>query len=110
MTEMIKTAGANVAPAEVIEALLTIEGVREAYVLPLEDPVRGQRVAAALVADRDRGLDAKAIRAELRKNLSPFKIPTEIAFFESTEIPWTPTFKVRRHLLAEMIAERAGPG
>ena len=110
MTEMIKTAGANVAPAEVAEALLALEGVREAYVLPLADRVRGQRVAAALVVDRDRSPDAKAIQAELRNDLSPFKVPTEIAFFDSAEIPWTPTFKVRRHLLAEMIAERTGAG
>lgn len=58
----------------------------------------------------DRGLDAKTIRTELRKDLSPFKIPTDIAFFESAEIPWAPTFKIRRHLLAERIAERAGAG
>jgi acyl-CoA synthetase (AMP-forming)/AMP-acid ligase II len=108
MTELIKTAGANVAPAEVVDALLAIDGVREAYVLPLPDPLRGEVVSAAVVLDEDRGLDADVIRAELKKDLSPYKVPAVIASFRSEEIPWTPTFKVRRHELTGMILERSG--
>lgn len=107
MTEMIKTAGANVAPAEVTEAMLALDGVREVYVLPIPDAVRGEAVAAAVVLAEGTQLDAPAMRAALRKDLSPFKIPTTIAFLRSEEVPWTPTFKVRRHQLIEMILERA---
>jgi acyl-CoA synthetase (AMP-forming)/AMP-acid ligase II len=107
MTEMIKTSGANVAPAEVIDALLAISGIQEAYVLPRADPTRGELITAAVVADENAGLDAEIVRSELRKDLSPFKVPTSIAFFDSAEIPWTPTFKVRRHVLAEMIQDRS---
>jgi acyl-CoA synthetase (AMP-forming)/AMP-acid ligase II len=109
ITEMIKTAGANVAPAEVIDALRALEDVREAYVLPLPDARRGQVVAAAVVLDERSKLDADSIRAELKKDLSPFKVPAAIAFFSSEEIPWTPTFKVRRQQLTEMILQRANP-
>jgi acyl-CoA synthetase (AMP-forming)/AMP-acid ligase II len=110
MTEMIKTSGANVAPAEVVEALLAIDGIRDAYVLPVPDPVRGELVAAAVVAEPDTAVDPEAIRVELRKDLSPFKVPAMIAAFDSAEIPWTPTFKIRRHLLADMILERTEDG
>ena len=105
---MIKTSGANVAPAEVIDALLALDDIREAYVLPLPDRERGELVSAAVVLDEDSDLDAETITAELKKDLSPFKVPTTIAIFTSEEIPWTPTFKVRRHELTEMIVERAG--
>ena len=108
MTEMIKTSGANVAPAEVVEALLAIEGVREAYVLPLPDPLRGELVSAAVVLDESSPLDVAAIRVQLREDLSPYKVPSAIAIFRSEEIPWTPTFKVRHHQLTEMILERSG--
>jgi acyl-CoA synthetase (AMP-forming)/AMP-acid ligase II len=108
MTEMIKTAGANVAPAEVIEALLAIDGIAEAYVLPLPDPSKGELVSAAVVLESGCTLGAADIRKELRKDLSPYKVPTTIAIFKSGEIPWTATFKVRRHQLTEMILERAG--
>jgi acyl-CoA synthetase (AMP-forming)/AMP-acid ligase II len=110
MTEMIKTAGANVAPAEVVDALLALDGVREAYVVPLPDAVRGQVVAAAVVLDERSNLDADTIRTELKKDLSPFKVPVAIALFSSEEIPWTPTFKVRRQQLTEMISQRANLG
>ncbi len=106
MTEMIKTAGANGAPAEVIEALLALDDVHEAYVLPIADPVRGELIAAAVVLDDTSELDAAAIRAELKRDLSPYKVPATIAFFDSGDIPWTPTFKVRRHELTRMILEQ----
>ena len=108
MTEMIKTSGANVAPAEVIDALLALDDIREAYVLPLPDRVRGELVSAAVVLEDGSNLDAETITAELKKDLSPFKVPTAIAIFTSEEIPWTPTFKVRRRELTEMIVQRAG--
>lgn len=107
MTELIKTSGANVSPAEVQEALLALDGVHEAYVLPIPDPVRGQLVAAAVVPVAGRVLDPAALRQDLRQDLSPFKVPVAIAVFGSEEIPWTATFKVRRHELVRMIQERA---
>ena len=80
-----------------IEALLALDDVHEAYVLPIADPVRGELIAAAVVLDDTSELDAAAIRAELKRDLSPYKVPATIAFFDSGDIPWTPTFKVRRH-------------
>ena len=58
--DMIKTAGANVAPAEVVVALRQLDGVHEAYVMGLADPVRGQVVAAAVVPEHGAVLDAEA--------------------------------------------------
>jgi hypothetical protein len=63
-----------------------------------------------VVLDERGDLDADTIRTELKKDLSPFKVPTAIAIFSSEEIPWTPTFKVRRQQLTEMILQRANLG
>ena len=87
--------------------MLALEGVREAYVVPVADEVRGQLVAAAAVLDVSCDLDAAQIQTELKKDLSPYKVPSMIAIFKSDEIPWTPTFKVRTHTLADMIVSRA---
>ena len=70
--------------------------------------MRGELIAAAVVLDDTSELDAAAIRAELKRDLSPYKVPATIAFFDSGDIPWTPTFKVRRHELTRMIVQRAG--
>jgi acyl-CoA synthetase (AMP-forming)/AMP-acid ligase II len=44
----------------------------------------------------------------LRERLSSYKVPTLVAFFESGELPVTPTLKMRKPILAAMIRARAG--
>ena len=108
MTEMIKTSGANVSPAEVIDALLALDDIREAYVLPLPDP----RARRARVGGRGARRRQQPRRRDdhRRAEEGPLSVqgPDAIAIFTSEEIPWTPTFKVRRHELTEMIVQRAG--
>ena len=108
--EMIKTAGANVAPAEVVEALREIDGVADAHVVGLPDLERGQVVAAAVVLTPGARPDADAVRARLREVLSAFKVPAHIVFLAEDDVPWTPSHKVRRAVLAELIQRRIGPG
>ncbi len=104
--DMIKTAGANVSPSEVVGALRDIEGVADAYVFGLPDPVRGQVVVAVVVPVAGRTLDAGAIRATLKDRLSTFKVPAEVLFFDPADIPWTASHKVRTAKLVELAAER----
>lgn len=108
MGEMIKTAGANVSPAEVAVALRELDGVDEAYVVGLPDPVRGQLVVAAVVPEDGAEVDPERLRAELRDSLSVFKVPARIEVFAREDIPWTPSHKVRLNVLADMIRHRTG--
>ena len=71
---MIRTAGANVSPAEVENALTTVTGW-PAHVVGLPDGVRGQLVAAALVTEDPADFDESQVRAALRDTLSTYKIP-----------------------------------
>jgi acyl-CoA synthetase (AMP-forming)/AMP-acid ligase II len=103
--EMIKTAGANVAPGEVAAALREIDGVKEAYVLGLPDATRGQIVTAVIVRGDLPLPDEAIIRATLRQRLSPFKVPAHFVTVDEEEIPWTPSHKVRFGVLADMVAE-----
>ena len=102
---MIKTAGANVAPAEVEAALLTIEAVGEAHVLGLPDEARGQIVAALLVPKVGRALDLAAISAEARRLLSPYKVPRRMLVAEHA--PTTATGKLDRRAATVMLQETA---
>jgi acyl-coenzyme A synthetase/AMP-(fatty) acid ligase len=106
LDETIKTAGANVAPAEVVAALCELPGVAEAYVVGLPDETRGRVVAAAVVPEEGAAIDAPALRAELRARLSAFKVPAHIVVMASDDIPWTASHKVRRGALTELIAAR----
>ena len=59
--DMIKTGGANVAPREVEVVLQSYPGVKEAYVVGVPDPVRGQLVAVAIVPHAGRPVDPDAL-------------------------------------------------
>ncbi|MFN8027480.1 MAG: class I adenylate-forming enzyme family protein [Acidimicrobiia bacterium] len=105
--ELIKTSGANVAPAEVVAALVEMDGISAAHVVGLADPVRGQIVAAALVAADGRILDLEQVRDGLTGQISPYKVPRHFIQLEAAEIPWnSDTNKLRRWELAQIITER----
>lgn len=90
---MIKTAGANVAPAEVEKAIAKVAGFT-AHVVGLPDPERGQLVAAVIVLPEDRELDEDALREGLKSELSSYKIPRRFAAVPAAEIPVMSSGKV----------------
>ncbi len=62
---MIKTAGANVAPAEVEKAIAKVTGM-VAHVVGLPDPERGQVVAAVIALEEGAEFDEDALREALK--------------------------------------------
>jgi acyl-CoA synthetase (AMP-forming)/AMP-acid ligase II len=75
MTAMIKTAGSNVAPAEVTAALREIDGVRDAHVFGLPAGPWGEDVAAVVVSSPTADLRTEDLAARARTLLSSFKVP-----------------------------------
>ncbi len=105
--DMIKTSGANVAPAEVERELVSLPGVVSAHVVAVPDPRRGQVVGAALVMEAGADRDADAVREAIRARLSSYKVPRLVAFLDTLdEVPTTPSTKVRKRELGELIRDR----
>jgi acyl-CoA synthetase (AMP-forming)/AMP-acid ligase II len=104
--DMIKSAGANVAPAEVEMELANIPGIARAHVVGLSDPKRGQAVGAAVVPAEGVDVDPAQIYKTLQDRLSSYKVPRVIAVLLEEEIPMTPSRKVRKRDLAQIIRER----
>ena len=104
--EMIKTAGANVAPREVEIAIETLPEVKLAAVVGVPDSVRGQLVVAAVVAEPGQQVDPDAVRARLREELSAYKVPRHVFVLKHDEIPLTDTGKVHKLRLLELLAPR----
>jgi len=110
ISDMIKTAGANVSPAEVERELLALDEVAVAHVVAIDDVERDQIVGAAIVLVPGATLTPAEIRARLRDRLSSYKVPRKIAFLDSVDdVPMTPSTKVRRVELAAMIDAAAEP-
>ena len=95
---MIKSAGANVAPAEVEKALTRASGGATAYVLGVPDPDRGQAVVAVVAIDG--AVDEAALRTKLRRELSAYKIPKRIVAVPPARIPVLSSGKVDLKRLA----------
>jgi acyl-CoA synthetase (AMP-forming)/AMP-acid ligase II len=84
---MIKTAGANVAPGEVEQAIAAVSGGATAHVFGLPDPDRGQVVAAVIAVDEEAGFDEATLRQQLAEQLSAYKIPRRFAVVQTSEVP-----------------------
>ena len=95
---MIKSAGANVAPAEVEKAIARVSGGSTAYVFGVPDPDRGQAVVAVIASDDD--VDEPSLRHELKRELSAYKIPKRIVAVPPAQIPVLSSGKVDMHRLA----------
>ncbi|HTI75944.1 MAG TPA: class I adenylate-forming enzyme family protein [Mycobacterium sp.] len=91
---MIKTAGANVAPAEVERAIAKVTGGAVAHVLGLPDVERGQLVAAVVALEDDGDFDEAAVLDLLKGELSAYKIPKRFAAVPRSEIPVLSSGKV----------------
>ena len=90
---MIKTAGANVAPAEVERAIAKVTGM-VAHVVGLPDPERGQLVAAVVALEAGAEFDEDTARERLKAELSAYKIPRRFAAVPSSDIPLMSSGKI----------------
>lgn len=104
--DIIKTRGEKVSPAEVENAILGIDGIREVAVVGVPDELLGQSIRAYVVAEPDSGLDVRRIRALCTARLENFMVPQEVVLCE--ELPRTATGKVSKKALLEQSAT-AGP-
>ncbi|MDR3389639.1 MAG: class I adenylate-forming enzyme family protein [Rudaea sp.] len=100
---MIKTAGANVAPAEVEAALMTLPGIAEAHVIGVPDQQRGQIVGALVVPLEGTTLDRDAVLAGARPLLSSYKVPRKLAIVATA--PLTGTSKLDRRAALRLIEQ-----
>ncbi|HSA49834.1 MAG TPA: class I adenylate-forming enzyme family protein [Yinghuangia sp.] len=101
--DMIKTAGANVSPTEVADAIREISGL-DALVVGLPDAERGQIVAAAVRVVRDDHAPAPdELRRRLAEHLSAYKIPRRIVLIADDEVPTKPSGKIDIPALKELL-------
>lgn len=108
--DMVKTAGANVAPREIEIVLDGYPEIQGAYVVGVPDPIRGQNVVAALVLNHGETLDADSLRTRLKNELSAYKVPRQFFFFEKEELPFTDSGKIDKRKLIHLLAEQNSSG
>ena len=109
-TEMIKTAGANVSPAELEVQLRAYAPIKLARVVGVPDPRVDEIVVLAVTLKEGADATEEEIQAFLRERVASYKVPKRVLFFAEGEIPMTGSdTKVRdAELLALVVARLKG--
>jgi acyl-CoA synthetase (AMP-forming)/AMP-acid ligase II len=106
-TEMIKTGGANVSPAELEVQLRACEPVKLARVVGIPDPRLDQIVVLAVTLKEGADATEDEIRSFLRERVAAYKVPKQVLFFADGEIPMTRSeTKVRDPELLALVEAR----
>jgi len=101
-SDMIKSGGIWVSPAEVESVLLEHPAVREAAVVGTRNSLGLETTVAFVVARRGQDLDTTELLEHCRSRMAAFKRPREIVVVE--ELPRTATGKVKRFELRSALA------
>ncbi|MEB4212180.1 class I adenylate-forming enzyme family protein [Mycobacterium sp. 94-17] len=102
--DMIKTAGANVAPVEIEAVLGLVDGVRVAYVVGVPDTDKGALVCAVVVLDEARQVSQQELIAACRNELAAYKVPKRWTILSDADaLPYTTTNKIDKNLLVKLL-------
>jgi len=102
--EMINRGGEKIGPFEVEEALLQHPAIAQAAVFSVAHKTLGEDIAAVVVLKPNLHLDITTLRLFLFELLSPFKVPSQIAFQKT--LPLNPVGKIDKLSLVKELEER----
>lgn len=107
--DLIKTAGANVAPREVEVLLDAQPEVLMSVVIGLPDEERGEIVGAVLVPASGAAVDAGEIVRRVSPDLSSYKVPRRVIVVPEVEMPYLSTGKPDRAALRDLLIDKGEP-
>jgi long-chain acyl-CoA synthetase len=106
LKELVIVSGFNVYPVEVEDVIREVDGVAEAAVIGVEDPVTGEAVVAYVVpAGEDSDGVADAVRHHCAVRLARFKRPSRVEVVDA--LPLTVTGKVQKGRLRGLERRRS---
>jgi long-chain acyl-CoA synthetase len=92
--DIIKTRGEKVSPKEVENVLYMLEGIKEAAVIGVPDPILGMAIKAVVVLADGVEVTDRQIIHHCAAHLEDFMVPKYVEF--RVELPKTSTGKIRR--------------
>src|SRR5262249_2666781 len=108
LKDVIKTAGVNVAAAEVEEALARHPAVKSAHVVGVPHPTRGENIAAFVILHSGgNAAPVEEIRDFCRGFLASYKVPRHVFIITESELPRTGSGKVEKAALRREAAVRS---
>jgi long-chain acyl-CoA synthetase len=107
--DMVISGGVNIYPAEIENALIGMEGVRDCAVFGIPDDEFGERLFACIEPEPEAALSSAAVQEFLRARLANFKVPKDIKFLDA--LPREASGKIFKRKLRDLHREgRLGAG
>jgi len=97
--DMLLVNGINVYPREIEEVIYQFPGVKEAAVVGLPDPRKGEQPVAFVAAVEGQTLDEKLLLQFLRDKLADYKVPKRVVFMPA--LPRNATGKILKTTLRQ---------
>jgi len=95
--DMLLVNGINVYPREIEEVIYQFPGVKEAAVVGLPDPRRGEQPVAFVTAAEGQTLDERLLLQFVRGKLADYKVPKRVVFMPA--LPHNATGKILKTVL-----------
>ena len=102
--DMVISGGVNIYPAEIENALIGMDGVRDCAVFGAPDDEFGERLFACIEREPNAALSAAAVQDFLRGRLANFKVPKDIQFLDA--LPREASGKIFKRKLRDLHAGR----
>lgn len=104
LSDIIKTGGANVSPAEIDAVLVEHPAIQSVFTVGVPHKTLGEIVVSCVVLREGQQLDAAGLKSFAKQSLASYKVPREVLFFDEEELPMTGSNKIRRPELRKLAA------
>lgn len=101
--DIIKTRGEKVSPKEVENVLYALDGVAEAAVIGVPDPILGEAVKAVVTLRDGASLSEQDVLRHCSRHLEDFMVPKQVEI--RATLPKTPSGKIAKQELKRLTAE-----
>jgi long-chain acyl-CoA synthetase len=101
--DMVISGGVNIYPAEIENALIGMDGVRDCAVFGIPDDEFGERLFACIELEPKAALSPASVQDFLRGRLANFKVPKDIQFLDA--LPREASGKIFKRKLRDLHAE-----
>ncbi|UJJ31890.1 long-chain-fatty-acid--CoA ligase FadD1 [Halopseudomonas maritima] len=104
--DMILVSGFNVYPNELEDVMAALPGVQQCAAIGVPDEKSGEAIKVFLVKTADSGLTEEDVKAQMRSNLTAYKVPKYVEFRDS--LPTTNVGKILRRELRDEELKKLG--
>ncbi|MFI8592147.1 class I adenylate-forming enzyme family protein [Dietzia maris] len=105
--ELYKSGGELVMPKEIEDLVASLDAVSQAFAIGISDDRWGEIGCLVVVRSPGANIDEEEILSYCKENLARFKVPKRVVFTDSDRLPTTPTGKIQKFRLNELVATPA---